>query len=166
MKKALIVVDYQYDFVDPNGSLYVKDGEKLQKPLLALINEYKNNNDLVIATKDWHPAHHCSFEIWPPHCIQNTKGSELYNLAESSFDKIILKGTKLNADSYSGFFDDDHTSNGLDEYLKANDVTELCIVGVALDVCVSATLVDAIKLGYHGYVDLNLCVGIDNHIKF
>ncbi|AGM25771.1 pyrazinamidase/nicotinamidase [Spiroplasma syrphidicola EA-1] len=166
MKKALIVVDYQHDFVNPTGSLYVRDAEKLLPKIKALIAQYHQENNLVIATKDYHPENHCSFTIWPPHCRQNTPGAELYHLPETTFAKIITKGTRQNSDSYSAFFDDDQTSNGLHEFLQANEVTMISIIGVALDVCVSATLKDAIKLNYQGEVLLDYCVGLENKITF
>lgn len=60
-KKALIVVDYQNDFVDPKGALYVPGAEKLYEKIVALIDEFHQNGDLVTATKDFHPNNHCSF---------------------------------------------------------------------------------------------------------
>ncbi len=165
--KALLIIDYQNDFVDSkNGSLYVKNAEKLLPNILNKINECKKNNYLIIASKDWHPRTHNSFKIWPSHCIQNEKGSFLYKLDEKIFDKIILKGQNIDRESYSAFFDETGTSNGLDEYLKQNNVNELIICGVALDICVSHSFVDAIKLGYKGYLDLNLCAYINNKINF
>ncbi|WP_425380224.1 isochorismatase family protein [Spiroplasma endosymbiont of Stenodema calcarata] len=165
-KKALIVVDYQNDFVNPQGALYVPGAENLHPQIITLIKTFQNNNDLVIATKDFHPDNHCSFTKWPPHCLANTSGSELYQLPESYFDKIILKGTEQDVDSYSAFFNDIQTSNGLHEFLQEQNVSHLVIIGVALDVCVSATLIDAIKLNYHGYLDLTCTVGLTPHINF
>ncbi len=165
-KKALIVVDYQNDFVDPKGALYVPGAEKLYKKIVALIDEFHQNDDLVIATKDFHPNNHCSFAKWGPHCIANTFGSELYKLTTSQFDHIILKGTQQDFDSYSGFFSDNHASNGLHEFLQEHKVTNLVIVGVAIDVCISATLVDAIKLNYYGIIDLNASAGLKPQITF
>ncbi len=165
-KKALIVIDYQNDFVDPKGSLYVPRAEKLHHQILNLIKSFQDNKDLVIATKDFHPKNHCSFTKWPPHCLANSLGSELYQLPESYFNKIILKGTHQYLDSYSAFFSDDQSSNGLHEFLQEQNVTDLVLVGVALDVCVSATLNDAIKLNYHGYLDLRCTIGLKPHITF
>ncbi|WP_348736255.1 isochorismatase family protein [Spiroplasma endosymbiont of Ammophila pubescens] len=160
------MVDYQNDFVDPKGALYVPGAEKLYEKIVALIHEFHQNGDLVIATKDFHPNNHCSFVKWGPHCITNTFGSELYKLTTSQFDHIILKGTQQDFYSYSGFFSDNHTSNGLHEFLQEHKVTNLVIVGVATDVCISATLVDAIKLNYHGIIDLNASAGLKSQIIF
>lgn len=165
-KKALIVVDYQNDFVNPKGALYVSGAEKFHHQIVKLIKTFQNNKDLVVATKDFHPKDYCSFTKWPPHCLANNWGSELYQLPESYFNKIILKGTAQDIDSYSAFFNDDQISNGLHEFLQEQNVTDLVLVGVALDVCVSATLTDAIKLNYHGYLDLTCSVGLNPHITF
>ncbi len=163
MKKALIIVDYQFDFANPKGSLYVKDAETLKNYIEKLILEFKKNNDLVIATMDWHPENHNSFNNWPKHCIQNHPGAKLL-IEEKNYDYIIKKGINPKYESYSGFYDDNGTSNGLDEYLKKHKITELTLVGVALDICVNATFNDAIKLGYKTIIDINGCKGITNKI--
>ena len=62
-KQALIIVDYQNDFVEPEGSLYVEQGETLKDYLINLMADFKKNGDLVIATLDWHPENHSSFAI-------------------------------------------------------------------------------------------------------
>ena len=52
MKKLLIVVDYQKDFV--NGSLGFKEAEDLDEYLASLIDQYHQNKDDVIFTFDTH----------------------------------------------------------------------------------------------------------------
>ncbi len=156
---ALLIVDYQYDFVNPNGLLYVKNSEKIQNYINEQIIYFKKHNQLVIASMDWHPINHCSFKIWPKHCIQNTKGAKLL-LEISQIDKIIKKGKDINKESYSAFFDDDSLTNGLVEYLKENDITILTIMGIALDYCIKATVEDAIKLNYKIILDLKGCKAI------
>ncbi|CBW54622.1 Pyrazinamidase/nicotinamidase [Mycoplasma mycoides subsp. capri LC str. 95010] len=156
--KALIIVDYQYDFCDPNGSLYVKNAYTLKPKIEKLAKELKSQGWTIIATKDFHPIDHCSFKIWNKHCVQNTKGSELY-FDYSDVDLIIEKGVNKDIESYSGFFDDANNSNGLDEYLKLKNIDTLKIVGVATEICVKANYDDAIKLGYDVHVDLEYCKG-------
>lgn len=161
MNKALIIVDYQYDFVDPKGKLYVPTAETKKDYINTLIKKFKNNNDLVIATKDVHPIDHYSFAQWGPHCVVNTNGTELYFDA-SSVDKIIEKGTNKDTESYSAFYDEAGNSNKLDEYLKAHNINELIIVGVALEICVKATFEHAIELGYDTKIDLKGCAGFQD----
>src|SRR5437868_14709363 len=71
-RQALILVDIQNDFC-PGGSLAVREGEQI----VPIVNELQKHFDLIVATKDWHPAGHSSFQtLWPPHCMQGTRGAE------------------------------------------------------------------------------------------
>ncbi|QGS51814.1 isochorismatase family protein [Spiroplasma tabanidicola] len=145
--KALIVVDYQYDFADPNGSLYWPGGETLKEGIIKKIEEYQQNNQFVVYTMDWHPDNHCSFEIWPPHCIQNTKGAEV--LLDTNYaDFIVKKGVELDKDSYSGFNKQTGCNIALEDWLKINNVTEVEICGLVKQYCVEATYQDALKFGF------------------
>ncbi len=89
--------------------------------------------------------------VWPDHCVPNTKGSEIHK--DVAFDKdkhfVVNKGTNLNVDSYSAFLDNNKVGKtGLDKYLKEQGITEVTVVGLALDYCVKFTCLDAIALGY------------------
>ena len=57
-KKIAIVVDYQYDFINPEGALYVKDAEKI----FYGVGKTITHMDGVVFTVDWHPFEHCSFK--------------------------------------------------------------------------------------------------------
>lgn len=166
--KALIVVDAQYDFM-PGGALEVKEGDRI----VPIINELLPKFDLVIFTKDWHPSDHKSFAsnhdagrefdliqlngldqvLWPDHCIQNTRGSDIhdgidYGLINGDF-YFFKKGMDPDVDSYSGFYDNGRkNSTGLSEFLKERGVDEVFICGLALDFCVEYTAVDAAKEGF------------------
>lgn len=78
--KTLIVVDVQYDFANPMGSLYVKGAENVIPEITKLIEEDKEIQQ-VIFTADWHTPEHCSFKdnggTWPPHCLQHTQGASI-----------------------------------------------------------------------------------------
>lgn len=50
--KAVILVDYQNDFCNPDGSLYIEKSEQLLNPLIARIEKAKEEGDLVVASKD------------------------------------------------------------------------------------------------------------------
>jgi nicotinamidase/pyrazinamidase len=163
--KALILVDIQNDFC-PGGNLAVSEGDKI----ILLVNALQKNYDLVVATQDFHPITHKSFAsnnpgkavgslgelngqvqvMWPDHCVQGTKGAEFHPALDmSKVAQVFPKGTNPEVDSYSGFFDNDHKSTtGLGEYLKAQGVTAVDVVGLALDYCVKATALDAQKLGF------------------
>lgn len=155
---ALIIVDYQYDFLE-GGSLAVTGGTEILPMINKLIQEYAWT--CICATRDYHPQNHMSFasnhkghkpldeidytfevtgevqkqRLWPDHCVQGTIGSELHKDLEMRHVRVFNKGYNSDLDSYSGFADSfDHESTGLDEYLRLNAVKTVYLVGLAEDV--------------------------------
>ncbi|ATZ18450.1 pyrazinamidase/nicotinamidase [Williamsoniiplasma somnilux] len=165
MKEVLLIVDYQYDFANPKGTLYVQGADQIGSYIEQLIKKFQKENKLIVGSKDWHPIDHYSFAQWGPHCIQNSLGAELLYDAKI-LDKLIIKGENQNLESYSAFYDEQDNSNGLHEWLQKQNIEQIYLVGVATDVCVGNTLNDALKLGYKVKLDLNGCAGITNVIKF
>lgn len=166
---VLILVDIQNDFL-PGGALEVKHGDQI----LQVVNRLVKQFDRVLATKDWHPADHKSFAsnhqgknpgdiirlrslsqiLWPDHCVQQTEGAEFSSRLDlSRVEKIFLKGTDREIDSYSGFYDNGHLkSTGLSEYLKDNRIDKVFIVGLATDYCVKFTALDSVQEGFKTFV--------------
>lgn len=167
--KALLMVDIQNDFL-PGGALEVTDGDKI----IDVVNQLQQLFDLVVATQDWHPRNHMSFAssypgrnpgdhvrsggtdqiLWPDHCVQGTSGAELSDALDTErVVRVIRKGTDPNVDSYSGFFDNQRNrATGLDDFLKKHGIKFLIITGLAADVCVKFTALDALALGYEVYL--------------
>lgn len=165
MKKALLVIDVQNDFL-PGGALAVPHGEQV----ISVANRLMPSYELVVATQDWHPADHLSFAsqhegkqvgdtttvadlpqlLWPDHCIQGTEGAQFAaELNVARLDHVVQKGTDREIDSYSGFFDNGHRrATGLHDFLQSQSVTTLELVGLATDYCVRYTAQDALQLGY------------------
>lgn len=178
MTEALVVIDLQNDFC-PGGALPVPDGDAI----VPLVNRLLDRAAIRILTQDWHPAGHASFAtshvdkmpgdraivggveqtLWPVHCVQGTPGASFHaDLHTDRADLLLRKGSRPDIDSYSAFFENDRiTPSGLDGYLRARGVRGLAIVGLALDVCVAASAVDAARLGYTTRVVLPACRGID-----
>ncbi|WP_339022374.1 isochorismatase family protein [Spiroplasma endosymbiont of Crioceris asparagi] len=146
MMKCLIVVDYQYDFANPKGALYVKGGEAIKDIIEDRITFFRKNNWLVAYSMDWHPQNHISFKKWGEHCVQDQKGAEI--LLNNQPDILIKKGIKQNEDSYSAFYIAENVESSLKNFLQNNNVDEVEICGLARNVCVQATFDDAIKLGF------------------
>jgi nicotinamidase/pyrazinamidase len=154
---ALIVVDVQNDFADPAGSLSVRGGDAIIATINDEIAMATSAGALVVATQDWHPESTPHFAkdggIWPVHCVGDTWGSELHpDLALPADAPRIHKGAN-GEDGYSGFTMRDPTSGAktpteLDGLLRDRDVTNVVVVGLATDYCVSATALDAARLGY------------------
>jgi len=163
--KALLVVDIQNDFLE-RGSLEVTNGNAI----IPLVNKIQSQFDLVVATQDWHPATHKSFAsnhankqtfevidlnglpqvLWRNHCVQGSFGAEFHtDLNTQNIQAIFRKGTDIEVDSYSGFYDNDQgKSTGLHGFLTELQVTEVYICGLAADYCVFYTAKDAATLGY------------------
>jgi len=176
--KALVLVDIQNDFL-PGGALAVPHGDAV----VPVANSLQAAFPLVVATQDWHPAHHGSFAanhpgrkvfeqidlhglpqtLWPVHCVQGTSGAELAPaLQRERIAKIFPKGTDAGIDSYSGFFDNGRrTATGLGEYLKGQGVTEVYVCGLATDYCVKFTALDAVGLGFKTYLIEDACRGVE-----
>ena len=145
-RRALIVVDVQNDFC-PGGSLAVPDGDKVIEPLNRLIKEFLDNKEVVVKSRDWHKPttkHFAAYGgVWPPHCVQETKGAEFHkDLIDDSRIVVISKGLG-DEDCYSAFDGTD-----LAERLKKENVEELWIGGLATDYCVKNTVLDGLKNGF------------------
>jgi nicotinamidase/pyrazinamidase len=144
VSRALIVVDVQRDFL-PGGALPVPDGDAVIEPIAALAADPAF--DVVIATRDWHPADHVSFAAqggpWPPHCVQGTPGAELGpGLPTDRIDILIDKGTTDDGMGYSGF-----ESEALGTLIRTERIRAVTISGLATDYCVLATARDALREG-------------------
>jgi nicotinamidase/pyrazinamidase len=160
-KNALLIIDVQNDFCE-GGSLAVSGASSI----IDVINRMMERFDCIIASKDWHPKDHCSFDTWPVHCVQNTHGSELHpGLDSKKITKIIEKGLDSKIDSYSAFLDNDRISKTeLEDYLRAKKITDLYICGLATDYCVKFTAIDALNLGFNVWLIQNACKGIADEV--
>ncbi len=151
--KALLIVDVQNDFM-PGGALGIDGADNV----IEVINQLQGDYDLVIASKDWHPSDHCSFEhTWPVHCVEHTKGAEFApNLKVNKIAKVFHKGVLKHKEAYSAF----DAKEGLEAYLHQQSVDEIHLVGVATDYCVKATALDGVRLGFKVVVLLEGCCAI------
>lgn len=146
-RDALLVVDVQNDFL-PGGSLAVVDGDKVIPVLNRYIELFREYGLPVYATRDWHPADHCSFTeqggIWPPHCIANTHGAAFpKDLQLPSSARVVSKARDRDTDAYSGF-----GGGELARILQAEDRKRLFVGGLTTDYCVLNTVRDALSLGF------------------
>ncbi len=176
--KALLVIDVQNDFT-PGGSLAVDGGDLI----IPVINGLMPMFPLVVATKDWHPAGHVSFAsrypgkkpfdtfevagetqtLWPDHCVQGTQGADFHPKLDTRRINLVLhKGTSIDLDSYSAFFENDRsTATGLEYYLAGLGFQEIYLCGLAEDVCVFHTARDAREVGFDVYVVADATRGVD-----
>ncbi|MDF1872946.1 bifunctional nicotinamidase/pyrazinamidase [Vannielia sp.] len=175
---ALIVIDVQNDFC-PGGALAVDGGDQIVEGINGLMRDFP----AVILTQDWHPEGHSSFAgtqagaapysmtempygpqvLWPDHCVQGSEGARFHpSLNTTLADMILRKGYNPRIDSYSAFFENDHsTPTGLEGYLRTRGIEKLTMVGLATDYCVNFSAVDAANLGFSVTVRTDLCRAID-----
>ena len=178
MKRALVLVDIQNDFI-PGGALAVAEGHEV----VPVANRVAKEFEIVIATQDWHPEDHGSFAsqhqgknpgetielngipqvLWPDHCVQESRGAEFHpDLDTSLFTKVFRKGTDPAIDSYSGFFDNGHLrSTGMGEWLREEGVTDIWVMGLATDYCVKFTSLDGVKLEFNVRLIEDGCRGVN-----
>src|SRR5215813_14518001 len=175
---VLLAVDPQNDFC-PGGKLAVPRGDEV----VPLLNRLAEKFAHVVLTQDWHPAGHMSFAsshpgkkpcetitvaygpqvLWPDHCIQGTPGAEFHeDLDIPGGELIVRKGFRPTIDSYSAFFENDHTTpTGLAGYLRERGFKRVFLAGLALDVCVRYSAEDAQRCGLEAVVIEEACRGID-----
>lgn len=144
---ALLIVDVQIDFC-PGGTLPIERGDEVVPVLNRWIAAASGSGVPVYASRDWHPAGHLSFTAsggeWPVHCLQDTTGARFHpdlNLPASAV--IVTKGVRFDRDQYSAF---DET--GLATELRKRGVRRVWVGGLAQDVCVRATVLDACREGF------------------
>jgi nicotinamidase/pyrazinamidase len=177
-RDALIVVDVQNDFC-PGGALAVSDGDAV----IAVTRWVAPLFEHIILTQDWHPPEHCSFassypgkepfeivelagreqRLWPDHCVQGTRGAELHpDLRLDRAELIVRKGFRKEIDSYSAFFENDHsTPTGLAGYCRERGLERMFFAGLAYDFCVGSSALDARTAGFEAVVIRDACRAID-----
>ncbi|MFF5427230.1 MULTISPECIES: isochorismatase family protein [unclassified Streptomyces] len=173
MHRALIVVDVQNDFCE-GGSLAVAGGADVAAAITDLVGQaagaaYQH----VVATRDHHidPGAHFApageapdyVTSWPVHCVAGTEGVGFHPnfapaVASGAIQAVFDKGAYDAA--YSGFEGRDENGDTLADWLRARNVSEVDVVGIATDHCVRATALDAAREGFVTHVLLDLTAGV------
>lgn len=130
MKKLLIVVDYQKDFVD--GALGFPDAEKLAGPIQNKIEVYRAAGDEVVFTFDTHGPDYFQTQegknLPVSHCLEGSEGWGLYPpLAVAEGEKVFRKPTFGSADLF--------------DYLRNNAYESIELVGLVSSICVISNAV-------------------------
>ena len=179
METIFCNVDTQYDFMRPDGKLYVQGAEKIEENLVRLTELAKIKRIKVINTADWHnenseelSASPNFIQTFPEHCMQNTPGAEFIpatdpenpykiNFRQNSFDiEQVLQ--RRNLILYKDKFD---VFKG---NLHANRIVELInpqraiIYGVATNVCVNDAVKGLLERKVQVYVPINAIKELPN----
>ncbi|MET9657395.1 isochorismatase family protein [Streptomyces sp. NPDC006510] len=169
MRRALIIVDVQKDFCE-GGSVPVKGGADRAAAIADLVLRAEEECDFVVATRDHHidPGAHFSEnpdfqESFPVHCVVGSEGGEFHPalapaIDSGRVDEVFFKGA--HSASKSGFEGSAQDGTTLSAWLKARDITDLDVVGIATDHCVKATALDGVRAGFAVRVLLDYTAGV------
>ncbi|CAL6072493.1 Pyrazinamidase/nicotinamidase [Hexamita inflata] len=165
MKKCLLIVDMQYDFME-GGPLAVAGGLSLIPNIQKITTEYDN----IFSTQDFHPKNHIGFAsshnmtpftqkdgemLWPDHCIENTKGAQIV----AELDNCIPQKNKYLKGLYktNGYSIGEHAE--FMNMIKQFDQVDIC--GVAFDYCVKSSAISIVKNVKHTRVLTKLCKSVN-----
>ena len=140
VETAVLVVDMQKDFCYEDGALFVGDAVRRIIPnIRALLEDAQRKGLQLIFTQDWHSPEDDEFAVWGRHCVEYTRGAELIDeLAEVGERAFVVRKHK-----YTAFFETE-----LEAHLIEKGIRKLIIVGVATNICVLHTAIDASLRGF------------------
>ncbi len=151
--KMLLIVDPQIDFI--TGALPVPGAEKAMDDLATYVEANANNYTIICVTCDRHPLRHSSFTdfggIWPIHCVESSVGAAIWPPLMEALEKqstlvrILYKGEQMEKDEYS-IFQSKKGAAEMEKNIKASKISTIDICGLAGDICVANTLLDAMRL--------------------
>jgi nicotinamidase/pyrazinamidase len=164
-RDALVVVDLQNDFC-PGGALGVQGGDAIVPVLNRYLDRFEDKGAPVFLTRDWHPPVTRHFQayggVWPPHCVQGTKGAEFHpGLAPPAGAVIVSKGMDPDQDAYSAFQAEDEAGRAFRDVLAERGVRRLYVGGLATDYCVRASVLDAVGEGFEVMLLANAIGAVD-----
>ena len=147
--KALINIDYTYDFVADAGALTCGEpGQAIEGKIVELTKAFMYNGDYVVFAIDVHDQgdeYHPETKLFPPHNLRGTSGRDLFGALQDIYNenKQHENVTYMDKTRYSAFAGTD-----LEIKLRERGITEVHLVGVCTDICVLHTAVDAYNKGF------------------
>ncbi|MCT2534901.1 cysteine hydrolase family protein [Aquibacillus koreensis] len=156
IKRALINIDYTYDFVADDGKLTCGEaGQAIENEVVAITKQFVDAEDFVVFAIDGHDegdTFHPETSLFPPHNIKGTKGRTLYGELQGLYEKIkyLPQVNYMDKTRYSAFAGTD-----LEMKLRERGINEIYLVGVCTDICVLHTAIDAYNKGFDLYIYQN-----------
>jgi nicotinamidase/pyrazinamidase len=148
---ALLIVDMQRDFC-PGGRFAVAGGDEIVPVLNELVERATAAGAQVVASRDWRPPNHSSFRSsggpWPQHCVRGTEGAKFHPQLRLPASALLVSKAKRAEREQISCFD----NTGLAEELRLRGVDRIWIGGLAEELCVSASAIDAARLGFETHV--------------
>ena len=156
-KTVFVDIDTQFDFMNPNGALYVPDAENIIDNIKRLFDYAKEHKIKILSSTDAHQVDDPEFKLFPPHCVKDTPGNQKIE-ASTCKDNIIIEN--IEQDITESMLDheqiivesqtfDIFESINTDEIVKKLDAHNYVVFGVAADYCVKAAVLGLLKYGYN-----------------
>jgi nicotinamidase-related amidase len=149
------VITYSWDWHPADHCSFI---ENVHKRKLAKNSRTKGNEIKVYDHVTFEDYPELEQKLWPAHCIQGSKGSELHpdlRVVDEKTDPMgravvdVFKGQRSDIDSYSAFYDNCKLNETtLHRDLSKHNITDLYVCGLAADVCVAATSAHGLDLNY------------------
>ncbi len=155
-KTVFVDIDTQFDFMNPKGSLYVRDAEEIIDNLRRLFNYAKEHKMKILSSMDAHKVDDPEFRIFPPHCVKNTPGNQkieatkcknniIIENIKQGINEDILNYEQIIVESQSfDIFDNTNT----DKIVIQLDASDYVVFGVATDYCVKVAVLGLMRRGY------------------
>ncbi len=170
-KAVFFDIDTQYDFMDPNGALYVPGAEEIVDNLKRLVEFARSNGIVVVATADAHLQNDPEFDTFPPHCIKGTDGQRKIE-ATAMQDPFVVefgylgdippdrKEYLIEKRTYSFF-----SNSRADELLRALGRTQAVVFGVATDYCVRSAVEGLMDRGWDVHLVIDAIKPVDEEAE-
>ena len=138
-KKALLVIDMLNDFIKKEGKLYIgESGKEIILPIQSELKSFREEENPVFYICDHHRFDDKEFSLFPPHCVNGTRGAEIIDELKPKHNDFTIYKRR-----YDGFFQTD-----LDISLREEGISEIELVGVCTNICVLYTAASARMLNY------------------
>jgi nicotinamidase/pyrazinamidase len=156
-KTVFVDIDTQFDFMNPNGALYVQDAEEIIDNIKRLFAYAKEHKIKILSSTDAHKADDPEFKLFPPHCVKNTPGNQKIE-ASTCKDNIIIENVEQDITEsmldheqiiVEGQTFDIFESINTDEIVKKLDAHNYLVFGVATDYCVKAAVLGFLGRDYN-----------------
>lgn len=151
-RRVLLVIDMLNDFLDPTGALYCgEEARKIIPVIRSLIDRFNAGGEPVIFVRDAHAGNDKEFELFPPHAIKGSWGSEVIPELAPAKDSYIVDKTR-----FSGLF-----GNRLADVLSGMKPDEVWVTGVLTSMCVMDTTGDLRNRDYAPVIPVDAVADID-----
>lgn len=148
MKKALLIIDIQYDYFE-NGAMTLVGSEKAADNAKLLLDRFRADGSAIIHIQ------HIATRPTATFFLPNTKGAEIYDRVKPlTTEKVITK-----------HFPNSFRDTDLLDYLKGNGIENLVICGMMTHMCIDATTRAAKDFGFNCILIGDACATKDLEVK-